>query len=348
MVVFTAMVGGLLFSVLVYALVFYLLHKRRKLKLLEWFLLSVATFNGIGFGFVIWATFNGRNPFFGTQKLMQFDIYTISTFLLSNIVLIGSVIIGWCLAPSFKEIFKLGSSKRAVSILSQKNKKINYVACFILLVAIISYWLYVKPYGGFVGLLDHSRAIRAGVSTIRNPLSFLKIFWSFSFLSSFLFFGILLDKKHSNKLTYIGFIISLLFSIYVLYSWMGRSSLAVYLLTFILGYIIYNYTSVISFLKRVMFFVISGFFLVTITDVVLGDSKYGFVGMMSKELSFPFMSYITQISNSDYRWFQDLIVAPLYLLPKSIWANMLNIETATSYNTLIVAGARKGEGVSGS
>src|SRR5699024_10971937 len=34
--------------------------------------------------------------------------------------------------------------------------------------------------------------------------------------------------------------------------------------------------------------------------------------------------------------------------PKSIWANMLNIETATSYNTLIVAGARKGEGVSGS
>ena len=46
--------------------------------------------------------------------------------------------------------------------------------------------------------------------------------------------------------------------------------------------------------------------------------------------------------------FKDIAIAPLYLLPQRIWSQKLNIESASSFNTFVFSGARKGvAGVTG-
>ncbi|AVR00349.1 hypothetical protein OBCHQ24_15505 [Oceanobacillus iheyensis] len=102
MIYFNAIIGGLLFSSLIYLFVFFLFAKRKKLTLLEWFLLSVATFNGLIFSFVMWATFVEKKTFDGISWLLEYDNKTIFTFFTYNIILVFAVLFGWGIAASIR------------------------------------------------------------------------------------------------------------------------------------------------------------------------------------------------------------------------------------------------------
>ncbi|MGN7241042.1 hypothetical protein [Priestia megaterium] len=346
MIPFLAVIGGLILTFVLYAYVFFSLFKKNKLELLEWFLLSLGTFNGIGFGLVIWATSQGRNPVDKASLLLQYDVSAVINYLILNVILALSSVFGWYVAKAlwpFKgtRIQNLSDEK---TLLRSKYYLVAWVTLFL---GIASYFLYTLPYGGFVNYLEYSKALRAGIPAVSNSFSFLKPFGGLTFFSSILFFGLAIEKhspKHKNKRILIGIILSFLFSIYVLYSWEGRFALVTYIGTFVLAYILYFNKSAFVFFKRMILFVTVAFLLVIGSDSILGGTraKLGVIEFFSKELSFPFISYIAQIYSPEFRWFQDIMVGPLFIFPQKIWSGMFGIETASSFNTYLILGARKG------
>ena len=94
-----AILMGVLFSILVgmfvTSRVFYF---NRKIELIDWFLISLALFNGLGFSFVIWATLSGYNTHSWTLRISQIDVYKIIIYVSLNIILACSVMLGWMVA----------------------------------------------------------------------------------------------------------------------------------------------------------------------------------------------------------------------------------------------------------
>ena len=163
-----------------------------------------------------------------------------------------------------------------------------------------------------------------------------------------------MTKKYRNfnfkKTIFIGFLISFVFSIYVLYNRLGRFGFVSYFATFTLAYVLINYKTIGRLFRRFIKFVVVIISLLIISDLVIGGSgsRRSITEMLAHELTFPFVGFINQASYGSYRWFSDVIFTPLYVLPQRIWGGILNIETASSYNTFIIAGVRKGQaGVGG-
>jgi len=349
MIPFLAVIGGLILTFVLYAYVFFSLFKKNKLELLEWFLLSLGAFNGIGFGIVIWSTNQGKNPVDKSSLLLQYDISAVINYLMLNVILALSCVFGWYVGKGLLPVKGI-----KVQNISGENELLRnryyLVAWLSFLLGIASYFLYTLPYGGFIKYLEYSKALRAGIPAVSSSFSFLKPFGGLTFFSSILFFGLALEmysKKRKNKMmVLIGMLLSFLFSIYVLYSWEGRFALVTYIGTFILAYILYFNKSAFAFLKRLILFVVGAFLLVIVSDSILGETseKLGIMEFFSKELSFPFMSYIAQAYSPEFRWFQDIIAGPLFIFPQKIWSGMFGIETASSFNTYLILGARKGVG----
>ncbi|WP_102264476.1 hypothetical protein [Mesobacillus jeotgali] len=342
-----AVLGGLCFASVVYLGVYFRLIKNKRLELLDWFLISMATFNGLGFGFVMFFTHGGRNSYIHNHLIMNFDSVLTISYILLSITLLLSVLFGWYIAIGMKNTTKKRTKTHLYSN-SDYYKKLLIVAWIMLFVSVISYGLFTRAYGGFIDYLAFSSARRSGVFVVANPFSFLQRFGSFSFFSSFVFFAYLIDKnnKTQKKLSiFVGFILSLCFSLYVLYSWEGRVGFVFYIATFFLGYILYSYKSTLAFVRKLSIFSIFSVFLLIFIDAFLGRSggSLGIVALFTKELSFPFSSFYSIFHSSQYRWFFDVLTAPLLILPMRIWAGMLNIDTASSFNTFLLLGARKGE-----
>ena len=81
------LVGGVLFALITYAVLYIRIYNKKKLELIDWFTISLATFNGLGFSFVLWATNNGMNSLFWSQYISMLDNQTAVMYLLSSIIL---------------------------------------------------------------------------------------------------------------------------------------------------------------------------------------------------------------------------------------------------------------------
>ncbi len=344
-----AIFGGVCFTLSVFLALHLKLVKKKSLEMLDWFLMSLAAFNGIGFGFVMWAAYEGKNNSYDfSYIIMNYGSPLILIYFVFNLVLIFSIFCGWYLSSAF---FNSPKSKKTVIIPYLDYDFLRttvFVSWLMLIISIIAYWLYTRAYGGFIGFLAYSRAIRSGVFSVENRFSFFQTFGSFAFFSSFVFYSILIDREQrtkKTKLVFWGFIISFSFSLYVLYSWVGRVSLTIYIATFLLGRIFYSNKTAVAFVGKISFFSISALLLLVFTDIILGRSggNMGIVELFATELSFPLATFYHVVDTSQCRWFFDLLVAPLYILPAKFWSGMLHIETASSLNTFLVLGARKGE-----
>lgn len=347
---------GILFTTIIYLGVIYRIKKNKKIDLLDFFLLSIGAFNGIGFGFVMWSTYEGRNHMQLGYLMTGYDIYTIINYIFMNIIICIAVFWGWYISNSnIKKIKYKVNEIPSIKLKEDKNVLNGFllVAWIMLFISIVSYWVYTKSYGGFVGIIDYKKAIRAGVTNINNPYSFLKRFGSFAFFSSFIFYGIIISKEnkiHKLKYNLIGLIISVCFSLYVLYTWDGRVSIVVYVITFILSHALYNYRTILKLFKKLIVIIICGTTLILGSDILIGSTsnKLGIVELLSEELTFPFISFISQIQGGMGRCFKDIMISPLYILPEKIWGGIFGLDTASTFNTIILMGSRKGErGITG-
>ena len=331
------LINSFLVFVIAITSAFFTASNKKSLPLVSWSFLAVALIYGIGSAVVFSATLGGVD-------------YTRSDIVLSNklywpfygplvILLTIGIMVGWKLPIKIKNYLE----KLSRITFSSRDSKNLYAAIIILLLSFLIRWLYVLEFGGFIQYLEYSRLIRSGASDISNPFSFLKPFGELAVISSFMFWGLWI-KKYKKLISFIGLTLSLLFSVYILFSNAGRVSLVLYFATFLVAY---AYQSNIKS-KTILLFAVIGFPVVIISlyyislyfQIKAADSiSYYFI----KETSFVFVSFFAQLSEGDlFRLFIDFLMAPTHLLPSSWTLDWY--ESASQTNTIIISGAIKGEG----
>jgi len=340
-----AIILGLTFFVV--CLAFVLFHSVRvgRLTLLGWSILGMGGVYGVGWSIVVEVTRSGGNPTWENWILPYTHLYPIHTAL--TFVLMAAMYFGWLI---FGSLFLRGGRKTSLlgsKAINQEKRLLIAMWC-LLITAFVMQWLYTLAYGGFLGLLEYSRSIRSAIFPIQNSLSFLQPFGGLALFASFGFFGLWLSR-YRRPAVWLGLCLSSLFSLYILYSWMGRIGFLTYLATFVLGAILSRKPRPLSLLfwgLGIMIAILVGVYCISIwLNLKPADNLFLF---LARELSFPFGSFFGQLDFGEnlFRCFKDFIVAPVYLLPSSLWTQW--VENVSQVNTALIMGAPKGEqGVTG-
>ncbi len=337
-VVDIAILLGLIFFLFCLIFVMYHSYHIKRLTLLDWSVIGLGGVYGIGLSIVIGVTWAGGNPNWENWIMPYTNYYLLHTFF--AFVLAFAIYLGWLIGGS---LCFLKKSQKSTFFNSKIYDNRLYILMWCLLViAIITQWLYTLAYGGLIGVLEYSRLIRSGIFLVENKLSFLRPFGGLAFFASFGFFGLWLSGYRRMGVR-LGFCFSLFFSIYVLYSWMWRMGFVIYFGTFIFS-LFFSRRSIFLSLVRgcfiLLIMLISTYYISIYLNLKPADNIMTF---LSKELSFPFVSFFAQIDYGQnlYRFFYDILLAPLYLLPSSIWSNW--IENVSEVNTALIMGAPKGQ-----
>lgn len=317
--------------------------RARRLTFLDWTVLAIGGVYGIGWAVVVYVTRAGAN-----SRWEGFLLSNKAYFLLHTacvLVLLAGLVVGWRAgrgtvksAPAMPPPIPAGRSGWSVEM---------GAAWLMLGLAVITQWLYTLSYGGFIGALTQSAAFRSGLLTTENRLGFLFPFGSLAYVASFIFFGLLLAGRRPVRL-WISLVLAVAVSLYVLLLRLGRVDALVYLATFLFGYLMYRVNRPLTLLA------ISGLGGVAILagtywlSLVSGISfTEGLAAFLAKELAFPFVNFLEHsAAETRLRWFYDIVVMPVFLLPESLWAGW--VENVSDVTTTLIKGAPKGTaGVSG-
>lgn len=325
-------------------MVFVAVHsaRQRRISFLDWAVLGMGGVYGAGWSAVVQVTHRGDNPVWESWILPFGHLYSLHTAM--ALLLVGATCLGWALCGSLRVVDpepRPGGRPQNIARWT--------VALWVLLgTAVVMQALYTRAYGGFAGLLSFSLLMRAGLTPVSNPLSFLQPFGGLALFASFGFFGLLLSRRRSVWIV-LGLMLSVPFSLYVLYSWMGRVGFSVYLATFLLGFLLSRRPHPLTVLVgggAVMVAVVIGAYYASLwLNLKASQTLETFV---ARELAFPFGSFFAQLSSGEHlaRGFKDLALAPVYLLPSSLWTNW--VEEVSQVNTAVIMGAPKGtQGITG-
>lgn len=233
------------------------------------------------------------------------------------------------------------------------KRKTSLVPIIIFFIGIISDYLYMRPYGSYSNYMLYSGAIRSGVITVNNPFSFLIVFRSCIGFSSYLFLARIRVNNKINVVNLMFFIVSSILSLRVLYSNRGRLGFAIYFLIIVLFIVRKKRGSAriymnIKTIRRYLGIGILFIFGLYLSGILLNRNITNSILMqINKEVSFIYANAVELLKNikiEDYRWFKDIILFPVYILPTSIWQTRMGITTASSDLTYIMSGFRKGQG----
>jgi hypothetical protein len=216
----------------------------------------------------------------------------------------------------------------------------------LLVLAVLAQGLYTKAYGGFLGQLDYSTLIRSSLfdRVPQNSWSFLKPLGGLAMIATYGFFGLWLSGRRGAG-TIVGLVLAFVFSLYILYSWLGRMGFLVFLATFMLGVQLSRRSNPLKVIAW------GGAAFIGILACAYGVSKWlnlkaadSLAEFLARELSYPFGSFLAQLEHGGHlsRGFIDFFLAPIYLLPSSWWTD--SFETVGQVNTKVITGATKGVG----
>lgn len=282
--------------------------------------------------------------------LEQISKYTAAELLLYYLCIVIFLVV---FVFAFRTIYRNKNKSLPHNIYKTKQKKLFVISVALLIVGVVADLLYLSAYGGYFNYLSYSGLIRSGVSPIFNRWSFLIAFRGCVCLSSFLLFNLIRTPKIQISRLLL-FVFSFVYSLFILFADKGRLSFVLYFIMFVLLFVFSKYKknyvsfkmfalSVVGVLLFPVFVVFAGQLLSRSTN---NDPFYTIVS----ETSFVFANFKAIISNGDlyqYRYFSDLVSFPLFILPSSIWRNMVP-HTASDICTLLIMGAFKGtEGVYG-
>ncbi|WP_419569529.1 hypothetical protein [Rheinheimera sp.] len=333
--------------VLLMAVTFLLLHKKLagKYTLVSWFFISYGVMIGLGLAITnIFFKDNIEAGYLITQfsKNYSSDAWI---YLPISFAFLLSVFLGACAFDKSKWVL---ITKFADSIAvkgSTENRVVGryyFTAISLLFMSVAGYWLYVQAYGGFIPYIAYSGALRAGAmdELPPNPFSFLIAFGSFSFIASFLFYSLLLRKF--RIITLVLFLAAFSFSIYVLFSWLGRIAFLFYFMVFFMVSVIRK-DDLQPKILQLFVLIIGALSLLVIVGALLGRKTHsGIFQMLSLELIFPVSSLMNALEkNESFRMGIDFFTLPVYWLPQRFWADYL--VSADAVNTKLLFGVVKGD-----
>ncbi len=316
----------------------------KKFDLVSWFFLSFAFMFGGGLALTsFYFKENVQEGYLIPEFLNTYPEFALEYIPITIVFLIFCFMGSYSASSSRLIYFKYKILKwNLVSNTPQFNSRLSFSAFVLLFISLSFYYLYVLPYGGFIEYLAFSAAVRSGVmdSLPNNPFSFLIAFGGYSFFASFIYFSFLRDRF--NILTLSFFLVSFLFSLYVLTSWLGRITFLFYILVFFLSYSFKNE----NLQPRPLFLVLifsSAFSMLFTVNIFLDRGEYSDVlQMLSLELIFPISSLANAMSKfSEFRLGLDLITLPLFWTPQRFWADYITPSDAV--NTYLLFGSYKGQ-----
>lgn len=257
----------------------------------------------------------------------------------------------FCVTHAFLFIIK---HKKEIKLFEENNDKkddnmfaIKITTYILFIIGVISNYLYLKAYGGYFNYLNYSGLLRSGINVIDNKYSFIYPFRECIMFSSYLF--ILLFKNNKKSIfTFCLMITSIILSLSILYANKGRLGFAIYGLLIFLAMFNkkYNkYLGIKSIYKTIAIATIGAIFITIIGTKMGRNSDTSFIYLINNEISFIFLNFkkiVDYLSMFDYRFFIDIILFPIYLLPSSIWSSKLNIVTSSTINTIAWYGSAKG------
>ena len=340
-----AVVLGVLFSVACISYAVAHSISLGRVTMLDWALLGAAGVYGCGWIIVMLHTESGGNPTWQNWLLpftAYYPIYSLCCFVMAL-----SLVFGW---SAFGTKVKIGRNQDLMCCRLEKEGQLVAVSWCLLIAAVIGQWLYARAYGGMMGVFQYSILIRSAAfeQVPSNPLSFLHPIGGLSLFASFGFYGQVLSGT-SKPRHVLGLVLSVLFSLSILFSWMGRIAIVMYPMTLVLGTVLFGRwrptTVILAVLTSMVIMVGSTYLLSKALQLKFSDGVFPF---LARELSFPPVSFFAQMESGEhvFRGFKDLIASPVFLLPSSIWTDFT--ESVSHVNTEVILGARKGEhGVTG-
>ncbi len=311
------------------------------LYLADWFVAALVGYGG--FAMLTFIGYLAANP---DARLLVSEHSTLAWIypVLCCLVIVGTWLSIWAFNPADK-LNPLNQHWAIVPPLM----RYQIVAVAMLVIGLVSYWLYARSYGGFSQLLAQAAGIRAGLVDVGdNPYTFLKRFGGFVFFSVLIFSGIILTKSKGalhSVLSWSGFSISFAVSLFILYSWEGRLGLVMFLLIVPLGYLLHKSGPSLKTLRRSLLLVIIPAIVLPASSAIWGkSSNLENVGaFFVKELSCPVVSLTRAHETNSLRYMKDILAAPAYLFPTRVWQGILGLDTATDVNTRNIIGVSKGE-----
>lgn len=331
-----------IYFVLCTVLFFYRVRKFEKISLIDWSIFCLGGIYGAGWIVVISVTSQGGNPTWENWLLPHQENFLLHN--LAGFIILISLLFGWKIVGKSHA----ADSNSPVKRVNFDWKRLNLCAWVLLIISIVCQAIYTSAYGGFIAMLEYSMAIRSASIDIENSYSFLQPFGGLALFSSYIFYGLRIDKHKKVSATF-GFLLSVAFSLYIMFSLLGRMGFLMYIITLAYGKIIAakKRPMQVAIFSTILLSIIPvlAYYLSLAFDIKGADSLLEF---MARELSFPFVSFFAQLDfrANLSRLFIDFIVSPLYLLPSSWWRGWL--PDLGQVNTAIVLGAEKGvAGVTG-
>lgn len=321
--------------------------KNKKFDLVDWLIISLGAYNGIGIVFIL---IEVQSPKYKKSfKAIISNESVVWAYPLYSLIAVFFIWVGASLAKNSTISLDSPEFYSDKSYLFHSNAALRTALIF-LFFGFILYWIYVLPYGGFISYLDYSLAVRAALFdevNVDRSLSFLKRFGGFIFFSTLLISGLILTyKTHQRNRIHLWllFIISLGLSIYVLYSWGGRLELLIFITSLLVGHFLFKNGYGFKFSIKMIIPVLVILCALPLSSKIWGKNKGGseVAGFFVNEISYPLFVFDKAYKSNDYRWMQDLVLSPAYILPERIWSGVFGMDTVSQISTERVVGIRKG------
>lgn len=313
-------------------------------------ILSVAFFYGIIFPIVYF--YSLKNP--NSEYLIIISNYDALDLIIYYICIAAFLVL-------FVNVFRLSVDKshsnmlviedNNVECVADKSSQLYIATILLLVVGVLSDFLYCRAYGGYLGYLEYSGFIRSGITNlISNRWSFLIVFRDCVIIASYLLFSQIKknDRIQFGRLSL--FVVSFVYSLLILYANKGRISFLIYIAVFLITYVC-NKRKIKFFNIKAVFYMVVAFFVFIagtgwVSGVVSRTSEFSGFNMICNEVAFVFSNFkllLSKVDIENFRCFIDIVFYPLFLLPSSLWRRIMP-DTASDIMTILTFGNKKGQG----
>lgn len=298
------------------------------MDLLTWFLVGAGGLYGVLWPLVFWASSSGYAlPYLEAASVLQRHGLGITAFAFLGV---GCACVGWKITPL---------RGRSVEV---RRPTVDAALWAALLLSGLVFAVYVAGAGGIFRVLgaDYVWAMRTG-SPPPNPVSFLQPLNGMVLFVSAAFVATVVAGDRSAAAA-LGTSISVALSVVVLATWGGRAPVVTYALLLTLAAL-----SARPIRPRKMLLAVCAIFAAGLAGLIAltlmrGASGNGVAALVASEFSYPFVSLAAWMdAGSGFRYFKDIALAPVYVLPSSIWRRF--VDAADIANTVMVVGSPKGE-----
>lgn len=314
--------------------------RNRKIQLLDWSLMFIALVYGLLAPPVLNAIMRGPVEVAGSHFIERRigDSFTLHT--LAVLVAVIGLLIGWTVKPH-----RRGDQSRI-----QEGSDRARLAKWLWImagVAVAAQYLFTIDYGGLLGVFDYSVVLRAGAfdESGRSRFSALAPLAGFSMIACYGFFGLLQQRAARTRSALIGFLVTFVFSLYVLFSLQGRVGLVVFVASLTLGAILLRTRARLMILFGLPVAVIAGAAgLRFASEILKRGSSESDLQFITEQVSFIYTGFWAWADDPSisFRYFYDLLVAPLFLLPSSLTSTWFS--RVGDVHTAQILGYPKGAG----